>query len=150
AEPVLRATDGSAVRQLRGALFCCLALLFPANANADRVRLDRAVVRMVAPETGGVRSPRFIFERTLAFEARTEAVPDPDRVVGDKPYRERHVRGALERHVAETLLSSLRIEPEPTNAELARQTEAARRLLYERGGGALAVTEAARAEGIDN
>jgi hypothetical protein len=132
------------------ALVFASAFFTPKAANADRIRLDRAVVRLVAPETGGVRSPRFIFERTLAFEARIEALSDPDRIVGDKPYRERHVRAALERHVAETLLSSLRIDPEPKAEELARQTEAARRLLYERGGGALAVSEAARAEGIDN
>jgi len=136
--------------KLLHALFFCGALLLPATAEAERIRLDRAVVRLVSPETGGVRSPRFIFERTLAFEARVEALADPDRIVGDKPYRERHIRAALERHVAETLLSSLRIDPEPSAADLARQTEGARRLLYERAGGALAVSEAARAEGIDN
>lgn len=121
-------------------------------SRAEKLLLDRAVVRFSAPETGGNRTPRFIFERTLAFEARTEALADPDRALArdGRPYRERHVRAALERHVAETLLSSLRIDPEPSERELARQTDAARRLLYQRAGGALAVEQAARAEGIDS
>ena len=129
-----------------------LALTVCPAARAERVVLDRAVVRFSAPETGGVRTPRFIFERTLAFEARVEALADPDRAAprDDRPYRERPVRSALERHIAETLLSSLRIDPEPTERDLARQTDAARRMLYARAGGALAVEQAARAEGIDS
>lgn len=133
----------------------CLALglsLSAGVAGAERVALDRAVVRFSAPETGGTRTPRFIFERTLAFEARIEALADPDRVTTRdvRPYRERHVRAALERHVAETLLSSLRIDPEPSEQDLSRQTESARRMLYERAGGPIAIEQAARAEGIDS
>jgi len=114
------------------------------------VMVDRAVVRFIAPETGGVRSPRFVFERVLAFEARLEALSDPDRQPGSESYRERHVRAALERHVAETLLASLRIEPEPRPEELVRLTEAARLILVQRVGSALALNQAARAEGIDD
>jgi len=133
----------------------CLALLpfsVTHGARAERVAIDRAVVRFSAPETGGARTPRFIFERTLAFEARIEALADPDRVAArdGRPYRERHVRSALERHVAETLLSSLRIDPEPSEKDLARQTDAARRMLYERIGGPVVVEQAALAEGIDS
>ncbi|MEZ4224675.1 MAG: hypothetical protein R3B13_27235 [Polyangiaceae bacterium] len=120
-----------------------------AQSAAQPVELDRVVVRFSAPETGGVRAPRFIFERPLAFEARLEALSDPDHSPSaERPYRERHVRAALERHVAETLLASLRIDPEPSERELSRQTEAARKLLYERSGGRDAVDAAARAEGI--
>ncbi len=122
------------------------------TARAERIAVDRAVVRFSAPETGGVRTPRFIFERTLAFQARVEALADPDRAQArdGRPYRERHVRAALERHVAETLLSSLRIDPEPTERELGRQTDAARRMFFARAGGALAVEQAASAEGLDS
>jgi len=121
-------------------------------AHAEPVIVDRAVVRFLAPETGGARSPRFIFARTLAFEARLEALTDPDRRLSRValPYRERHVRGAMERHIAETLLASLRIDPEPSAKELARQTEVARRMLFERAGGAMAVQQAAREEGLDS
>jgi hypothetical protein len=107
------------------------------------------VVRFYAPETGGVQRPRFIYERTLAFEARVEALAAQDRS-GDTPYKERHVSAALERHVSEVLLSSLRIEPEPTEALLTRQVELARKVLSDRVGGEASLLEAQRAEGISN
>jgi hypothetical protein len=123
-----------------------------ADARADAFSVDRAVVRFIAPETGGVRSPRFVYERMLAFESRIEAFSDPDRGASDsaRPYRERHIRAALERHIAESLLAGLRIEPEPTERELARQTESARRILFERMGGVKPLEESAKAEGIDS
>ena len=117
------------------------------TARSEPLVVERTVVRFVAPETGGAQSPRFIFERTLSFEARLEALADPDQDSA-VPYRERHVRAALERHVAETLLASLHIEPEPTADDLDRQTRSARLLLLARVGGPAALTEAARAEGI--
>jgi hypothetical protein len=133
---------------LLGALLAVEARAQPSTSAS--VPLDRVVVRFVAPETGGMRSPRFVYERVLAFEARLEALSDPDRAPGEqRPHRERHVLAALERHIAETLLSSLRIDPEPTRAELSRLTEAARLILLERVGGAETLDRAARAEGID-
>src|SRR6187551_705418 len=97
---------------------------------AEPVVVDRAVVRFEAPETGGTRHPRFVFERELSFEARLEALADPDRAaLGDAPYRDRHVTAALDRHIAETILGTLRIEPEPTRVEIERQSQLARRLL---------------------
>jgi hypothetical protein len=117
--------------------------------GAASVVLDRAVVRFTAPETGGVRAPRFVLERVLAFEARLEALADPSHRLGPtSPFRERHVRSALERHIAETLLASLRIDPEPSAVQLSRLTTAARLVLAERVGGAAALADAARAEGI--
>jgi hypothetical protein len=62
--------------------------------------------------------------------------------------RERHVSSALERHVAETLLASQRIDPEPSGAALRAQAEAAGRRMDERVGGRAALLEAARMEGI--
>ena len=122
-----------------------------APARAEPLVLDRVAVRFTAPETGGVRSPRFIFQRVLAFEARLEALADPDRVPGDpRPYRDRHIRAALERHITETLLASSHIDPEPTDAELTRQTNAARLMLLERIGGVQALEQAAHAEGIES
>lgn len=124
------------------------ALLCAPRAWGQTEVVDRVVVRFYAPETGGVERPRFIYERRLAFEARIEALADQER--GDEAYRERHVSAALERHVSEVLLSSLRIEPEPTEAALARQVELARKLLTDRVGGEDALKEAQRAEGISN
>jgi len=117
------------------------------SAAAEPVLIDRTVVRFSAPELGGPRAPRFVSARSLALEARLEALADPDRTPG-VPYRERHVSAALERHVAETLLANLRIEPEPASEELRAQADAARRLAEERAGGAESLAEAARAEGI--
>ncbi|HEY3665881.1 MAG TPA: hypothetical protein VGL19_07780, partial [Polyangiaceae bacterium] len=102
-----------------------------------------------APETGGARHPRFVFERQLAFEARLEALSDPDRgALGDAPYRDRHVTAALDRHIAETILGTLHIEPEPTSAELEHQAQLAHRMLSDRAGGEDALDAARRAEGI--
>jgi hypothetical protein len=126
-----------------------LVLSLVGAARAEPVLLERAVVRFFAPETGGVQRPRFIYERTLAFEARVEALAAQDRS-GDAPYRERHVSAALERHVSEVLLSSLRIEPEPTEALLERQVELARKVLSDRVGGEALLVEAQRAEAISN
>src|SRR5207244_4033515 len=64
------------------------------------------------------------------------------------PYRPRHVRAALERHVAETVLESLSVTPEPTKEEVAQRIEQARLSVLERVGGLLPLTLAARAEGI--
>jgi hypothetical protein len=133
--------------RLLRALFVCLAgtLVAPSLA-AETVDVDRAVVRFTAPELGGARTPRFIFARILSFEARIEALADPDRQGG--AFRERHVSAALERHVAETLLASQRIDPEPSAAALRAQAEAAGRRMEERAGGRAALLEAARMEGI--
>ncbi|HYP88361.1 MAG TPA: hypothetical protein VEQ59_09405 [Polyangiaceae bacterium] len=128
------------------------ALLFPTFAGVARAQtkvVDRVVVRFYAPETGGVERPRFITERRLAFEARVEALADQDRGT-DGAYRERHVSAALERHISEVLLASLRIEPEPTEAMMSRQLELARKLLSDRVGGDDALRAAQVAEGISS
>ncbi len=116
---------------------------------AEPVSVDRAVVRFEAPEIGGARRPRFVFERELSFEARLEALSDPDRAaLGEAPFRERHITAALDRHIAETILGALRIDPEPTPADLERQSQAAHRMLSDRAGGEEALDTARRAEGI--
>src|ERR1043165_6593928 len=69
---------GRSLRRAQLALILVLLALVPVPAGAQDSAgsprrsgfvLDRAIVRYVAPETGGSRSPRFIFERVLAFEA---------------------------------------------------------------------------------
>jgi hypothetical protein len=126
-----------------------VALALSGRARAEPLIVDRAVVRFYAPETGGAPRPRFIYERRLAFEARLQALAEQDRGEG-APYRERHVAAALERHVAEVLLSSLRIDPEPAESVVARQVELARKLLVDRVGGEEALAGAQRAEAISN
>ncbi|HEY2405337.1 MAG TPA: hypothetical protein VGI10_05015 [Polyangiaceae bacterium] len=126
-------------------------LLASTSGWAQPIVVDRAVARFIAPETGGVRHPRFVFERELSFEARLEALADPDRGrLGDLPYRDRHVSAALDRHIAEAILSTLHIEPEPSEAELTRQAELAHRMLSDRSGGEDAFDAARRAEGLSD
>src|SRR5689334_4407725 len=119
----------------------------PSVARADgSAVLDRVLVRWHAPETGGPAKPQFIFERELAFEARIESFADPDPEPG--PYHDRHVRAALERHIAETLLASLPILPKPDPKVVAARAEVAREILEQRLRGKARLAEAARAEGI--
>ena len=118
----------------------------PAPAKAQLL-LDRVVLRWHAPETGGVARPQFVFERELAFEARLEALADPD-VDLSAPFAERHVRAALDRHVAETLLANLPIVPAPSPREVAARAEQARGALEHRARGRARLLAAAAAEGM--
>lgn len=132
-----------------GGVLGFLALTKVGDAWAEPIVLDRVVVRFYAPETGGVEHPRFVYERRLAFEARLQALADQDHTP-DAPFRDRHVSAALERHISEVLLASLRIEPEPSEAVVGRQVELARKLLLDRVGGEEALQAAQRAESISN
>jgi hypothetical protein len=118
----------------------------PAAPNATL--LDRVVVRWFAPELGGASMPQFIFERELAFEARLESLADPEPEIG--PYRNRHVRAALDRHIAETLLASLPTVPRPRPREVAQRAEEARAILEQRVQGRDRLIAAAAAEGISS
>lgn len=121
----------------------------PAPAVAGQL-IDRVAARFTAPETGGSARPRFIFERELAFEARLEALNDASFVAGTSPYLERHVRSALERHMAETLLESLEITPEPSQTELQVRMRSVRLALMEQVGGDGALTLLLGSEGLDS
>lgn len=118
----------------------------PGSPPGAPVVVDRVVARWQAPELGGAASPQFVLERQLAFEARLEALASgaPPDAVPD----ERHVRGALDRLVAETLLSKLPVRPTPAPTEVAKRAEAARLLLEDRVGGKDRLVAAAQAEGI--
>ena len=140
------------VRARAAALGLCACLLVAAGASADdaaSVVVDRVAIRFTAPETGGIDQPQFIFERELAFEARLEALSDGGyRVTDEEPYVDRHVRAALERHMAEVLLSRLEITPEPTPREVAVRTRAAGQTLAQQVGGDAELEHARAAEGI--
>lgn len=128
-------------------LTCESARAEPPAAPASSVTLlDRVVVRWYAPETGGPQRPQFIFERELAFEARLESMTDPEPEPG--PYRDRHVRAALDRHIAETLLASLPVTPPLKPREVALRAEMARDILEQRVHGRDRLIAAAAAEGI--
>lgn len=117
--------------------------------------VDRAAVRFYAPETGGPSHPRFVGERTLAFEARLSAMAETADGLGDG-YQERHVREALEHHVAEAMLASLARKlvagatpgKRPSDAELAAVEQDLGAAFLERLGGRARVEAAAAAEQI--
>jgi hypothetical protein len=116
------------------------------DARVVRITADRVAVRYYAPETGGSARPRFITERTLALEARLEALSDQAAV--GAVYPDRYVRAALERHVAEDLLAALMVEAGTEPPDLPRQAEDARAGLIERVGGAAVLDAALAAEGL--
>jgi hypothetical protein len=140
------------------ALLLMLALLAPRRASAETAPhavVDRAVVRFIAPETGGAAHPGFVLERTLALEARLEAMAESGGI-GDG-YRERDVRAALEHDVAEQMLASLAdkliadspAEKRPGLSEVPRVEQQLGPALLERLGGRARVDEAAQAEQTD-
>jgi hypothetical protein len=124
------------------------ALLLAGSAGAAPITVDRAVISFVTRDTGGIDVPEFVFERKLAFEARLEALAEGEVHEGDPPFRPRHVRAALDRHIAETVLESLPVRPPVTEAEIGARMEQARLALVERVGGLVPLREAAAAEGI--
>jgi hypothetical protein len=148
---------------LRGARSALLAtaatVLFLASGRAaaqTATTVDRAVVRFYAPETGGTAYPRFITERTLAFEARLEAMAAAGGGIGEA-YAEHDVRTALDHHIAEEILATLadRLIADsppsrrPTPAELSRVEQDVSAAMLEHLGGSERVDEAAQAEGLD-
>ena len=118
--------------------------LFTHVAVADV--LDTVVVRWFAPEIGGSPKPQFIFARELAFGARLEALAagEPDAAA----YRDRFVRAALDRHIAEALLAQLPIEPEPAPKEVAERAEETRATLEQRVHGRDHLAKARLQEGV--
>jgi len=146
------------IRRLTTAgILIALAAPLPAFADGAAARtLERVAVRFYAPETGGTARPRFVMQRMLAFEARLEAMSEKPDGTGED-YQERHLRAALEHHVAEEMLASLAdkligdIPPSkrPTAADLAALQKQVGGAVFEQLGGRTRVEEAAAGEQID-
>jgi hypothetical protein len=118
------------------------------GSGTAHATIDRVAVRYYAPETGGSVRPRFVSERMLAFEARLDALAEqaPDSAV----YEDRFVRAALDRHVAEDLLSALAVQSGTALQDLPALAEEERTGLVERVGGTSVLRAAMAAEGIDD
>jgi hypothetical protein len=123
-----------------------LAFAPTANATGASASIDRSVVRFYAPETGGAGRPRFVSERVLAFQARLELLAEGGAPNGT--LEERHIRAALESHIAEELLTSLPLEKQPQRDEFERLLDDVRTALTERVGGAERLRQAAALEGL--
>ncbi len=108
------------------------------------VTADSVTVRFFAPDLGGAARPRFVTARQLSFEARLFALEeDPSGVV-----QPRHVRAALDAHVADEMLGALPLESAPDAKAIAQAVETLRGALEQRVGGASAIERAEKLEGI--
>jgi hypothetical protein len=144
------------VKRVAAALAAVL-LLAPrfAGADAPASLVERVAVRFWAPETGGAAQPRFINERTLAFQARLVAMAERQEGIGEG-FQERHVRDALEHEIGERMLASLarkllaELPPDkrPPDADLARLQKELGTATFDALGGEERVTAAAAAEGL--
>ena len=146
-------------RRVAAACFLALGVV---GAAAEARPIDRLFLLFDAPETGGSAKPLGIFERELAFEARVEALAAGEPAVdAEGRYAPRHLRAALDRHIATALLASLPVEqqstlprdpcdgpPEAMADDTERGLAVSRSLLLTRVGGAAKLGEAAAAEGI--
>ncbi|MCU0694088.1 MAG: hypothetical protein MUF54_22075 [Polyangiaceae bacterium] len=134
------------------ALACAFVFVAP-TASAQPVAagpVDRVAVRFEASELGGPTHPRFIFERTLAFEARLEALAERQQTSPPSfDYEERHVRAALERHVTEEILVSLPVEPLLRPDEIRHRFIASYLILQQQLGSRQALLDAAYLEGME-
>jgi hypothetical protein len=146
-----------AAARLRQAGLVAIALgaTAAAPARADAV-VDRAAVRFFAPETGGADHPRFVLERTLAFEARLEAMGDGAAGLGEGA-RDRDLRNALDHDVAEQVLATLAqkliddspADKRPPQSEIDAVSRRMATALVERLGGRPRIDAAAAAEQVD-
>lgn len=116
-----------------------------AVALAQAVQVDAVAVRFSAAETGGPQRPRFITQRELAFEARLLACAEEGRLAAPQ---DRHVRAAVEQHVAIEMLSRMPLDPEPDARALDRIARVLRAATIDRVGGEEALAAAAAAEGL--
>jgi hypothetical protein len=108
--------------------------LAPAGARAQEgTVVDRVAVRFLSTETGGAAHPRFITARILHFEAHLQALAE-QIPQGDVELYERHVRAALEQHVAEEMLAAIPLDRPPTPAERGTLKQQLRLALVERLG----------------
>lgn len=132
-------------------LACVMAALTLAPVARAEEEAPRKVVlvdRVIAKwrTTGEGQTAHAIFARELAFEARLEAMALDD--APDAPLTDRHLRAALARHVTESLLEGLPLEPVATPADIAERAEKARRALEVRVGGADRLEAARKLERI--
>jgi hypothetical protein len=134
---------------LLGLVFAFAALESAALADVPvvpHVTVDEIAVRYFAPDSGGAARPRFITSRQLAFEARLLALEE-EGGVAPASLQTRHLRTAVEAHVAEDMLATLPSE-EPDVQALTRVQAILRSALEQRVGGKANLDRAAKLDAI--
>lgn len=117
------------------------------GATARPYVVDRVIARWRTVDQDSASVGHLVFARELAFEARIEAM-----ALGDGPdvkLADRHIRSALTRHVTESLLEELPLDPPATPAEIGERAERARAALEARVGGAARLEAARQLERLD-
>jgi len=119
-----------------------------ADESAARpVIVDRVIARWRTVDQDSASVGHLVFARELAFEARVEAM-----ALGDAPdvtLTDRHIRSALTRHVTESLLEELPLDPPATPSEIGERAEKARAALEARVGGPSRLDAARLRERLD-
>ncbi|MBK8940299.1 MAG: hypothetical protein IPM79_22460 [Polyangiaceae bacterium] len=118
---------------LAGVGAACAGWPLEALAEGAPVVLDRVVARWRTVDDDSRGSGHLIFARELAFQARIEAM-----ALGDAPtdkLADRHIRAAVARHVTESLLEELPLDPVPRPQQVAERATKARKALEARVGG---------------
>ncbi len=138
------------MRALSVAIVLAFVLAAPVASWAQPafVTVDSVVVRYYGAETGGPSRPRFITARQLDYEARLLALEEDPQAAEHVIVQLGHVRAAVEAHVAEDVLASLPLDPEPDPQTLQRVSEMLRVGLEQRAGGKAIFDQAAKLEGI--
>jgi len=132
------------VKRLALALILFSSIAFAQKPEAH-VTVDSVAVRFHSPDTGGVATPRFITERQLSFEARLFALEDdPSGAIQD-----RHVRAAIDAHVAEEMLGSLPLDNSPSAPVAEHAVDVVRKSMEQRVGGRAAIERAEKLDGIE-
>jgi len=131
---------------LGAAIFLATGLAFAdLPEQPSYVTADSVAVRFFSPDTGGAAHPRFITQRQLSFEARLLALEeDPQGTL-----QTRHVRAAIESHVADEMVASLPTEHAPDGAAVVKAVELLRAGVEQRVGGHPAIERALKADGLD-
>jgi len=137
------------MRLMRAAALACVCATSVAFADVPSADVyattDAVAVRFFAPDTGGAAHPRFITQRQISFEAKLLALEeDPAGVL-----QTRHVRAAVESHVADEMLAALPIERAPTAVVVASTVEVMRGAVEQRAGGHAIALHALEADGMD-
>lgn len=130
------------------AVLAVLAAGAASTPSSVRTRfvVDGVAVRFTSPETGGATRPRFITQRELALEARLLASAEDGRLAEPQ---DRHVRAAVEQHVAVEMLSRLPLDPEPDAAALQHIAKILQAAIVDRIGGETVLHDAAALEGFE-
>ena len=114
--------------------------------HSNHIARALVLLALALPATASAQSPTPASSEVTATQRETAR---GWVVEGRKLFAQKDYGAALERHMAETLLESLEITPEPTLPELQVRMRSVRLALMEQVGGDAALTQLLASEGLD-